>query len=224
MNERVEESCQPRRVRNPWGRGDRLRQEILDATENLLGELDTDDALTIRGVARAAGIAPASIYPHFTDLADLVRALLRDQLHRMACAMASERDAVPADDPVGRLVASLLAYLDFATGNPAHQRILLAFPKGVGVSWGEEETIRPSVRIGTIVAEALRDCAAAGHALRISPELACEIIMVGAFGRVVLGQSSRGHYDGASAPDLVRELVSLVFEPRLDLSSFGRSR
>ncbi|GAA2828167.1 TetR/AcrR family transcriptional regulator [Crossiella cryophila] len=209
----------PRRVRNPWGHGDRLRQEIMAATERLLGALDTDDALTIRGVARAAGIAPASIYPHFGDLTQLVGALMQDQMQRMADAMALGRDSVPEGDPLGRLCAILRAYLDFAINNPAHQRILLAFPKGVGVSWGDTGTMRPSAEIGVILIEALDACVAAGHRLRVEPAVASQIIMVGAFGRVVLSQASRGLYDGLSVPEFLCELIRLVFEPGVELAA-----
>ncbi|MCO1579812.1 TetR/AcrR family transcriptional regulator [Crossiella sp. SN42] len=221
MDEVSEQSCPPRRVRNPWGHGDRLRQEILCATERLLGELDTDDALTIRGVARAAGIAPASIYPHFGDLTELVGALLADQLRRMAEVMAQARDEAEPGDPLARLGAIMRAYLCFATGNPAHQRVLLSFPKGVGVSWSDSATTRPGMEIGLIVIEALEACAAAGHPLRVPPQLACQLILVGALGRVVLAQASRGHYDGASVPEFVTELMSLVFERSVQPTAFS---
>ncbi|MER8161553.1 helix-turn-helix domain-containing protein [Streptomyces sp. NPDC094472] len=57
------------------GEGEWLRGEILAAASRLLSELDGEDGLTIRGVARTAGIAPAGIYQHFTDRAALVAGL-----------------------------------------------------------------------------------------------------------------------------------------------------
>jgi AcrR family transcriptional regulator len=59
----------PHRTRNPWGQGERLRAEILQAAARLLSELGGEQGLSIRGVARAVGIAPASMYKHFADKA-----------------------------------------------------------------------------------------------------------------------------------------------------------
>ncbi|ELS51130.1 TetR/AcrR family transcriptional regulator [Streptomyces viridochromogenes] len=55
------------RVRNRWGQGDRLRDEVLAAAGRLLGELGGVEGLTLRGVAGAVGVAPSSIYAHFAD-------------------------------------------------------------------------------------------------------------------------------------------------------------
>ena len=71
------------RVRNPWGQGERLRTEILLAAGDLLGDLGTVDGLTLRGVARQAGIAPASIYAHFPDRSALIAALLEHEYLRV---------------------------------------------------------------------------------------------------------------------------------------------
>ena len=54
-----------RRARNPRGSGDRLREEIVEAGIRLVDETGDSAALTLRGVARAAGIAAPSIYQHF---------------------------------------------------------------------------------------------------------------------------------------------------------------
>ncbi|MBP2478000.1 AcrR family transcriptional regulator [Crossiella equi] len=205
-------SAAPRRARNPWGQGERLRQEIIAATERLLGAQDSDDQLTIRGVARAAGIAPASIYPHFADLTELVGALMHDQLCRMVAVMTAGRDGVCESDPRGRLRGMLNAYVDFATGNPAHQRLLLTFPKGVGTSWNDVDTMGPAAEIGQLLLTSLQACEQAGHRLRVPAETAGEVVMVATFGRVVLRQASRGGDGGIAIPELVDVLLSLVFD------------
>ena len=85
MNGRVAEKLEAGigRTRNRWGEGERLRGEILAAAARLLAELGGEDGLTIRGVARAVGIAPASIYQHFADRAELVRGLLDHEYARL---------------------------------------------------------------------------------------------------------------------------------------------
>ena len=84
------------RVRNPWGQGERLRLEILAAAARLLSELGGEQGLTIRGVARAAGIAPASIYQHFSDKAALVKGLVAYDYEQLSAAMsAADRQCPP---------------------------------------------------------------------------------------------------------------------------------
>ena len=87
------------RVRNRWGQGERLRAEIMAAAGQLLGELGTVDGLTLRGVARRAGIAASSIYTQFADKAALIDALLVYEHERVAELMLrASADAGPADD------------------------------------------------------------------------------------------------------------------------------
>ncbi|WP_206311522.1 helix-turn-helix domain-containing protein [Streptomyces sp. DASNCL29] len=93
VSEKVQVSAP--RMRNRWGEGERLRGEILAAASWLLSELDGEDGLTIRGVARAAGIAPASIYQHFTDRAALVAGLTEHEFVRLRVA----RSFITMDDP-----------------------------------------------------------------------------------------------------------------------------
>ena len=47
----------PARRRNRRGEGDRLREEIVTAASQMIGEAGDDTALTLRGVARRIGIA-----------------------------------------------------------------------------------------------------------------------------------------------------------------------
>ena len=56
------------RRRNRRGEGDRLREEIITAASQMIGETGDDSALTLRGVARRLGIAAPSIYRHFTAI------------------------------------------------------------------------------------------------------------------------------------------------------------
>ncbi|MFD9698218.1 TetR family transcriptional regulator [Lentzea sp. NPDC059081] len=68
----------PRRRPNRKGEGGLLRAEIERAAMELLDELGSPEALTLRGVARAAGITGPAIYPHFAGLPEL-HARLRDR-------------------------------------------------------------------------------------------------------------------------------------------------
>ena len=61
-----------RRIRARSGEGERLREEILTATEQLLLELGDDGAVSVRAVAERVGCTAPSIYMHFDDKTDLL--------------------------------------------------------------------------------------------------------------------------------------------------------
>ncbi|HVV12195.1 TetR/AcrR family transcriptional regulator [Amycolatopsis sp.] len=198
----------PARTRNRWGEGERLRGEILDAASRLLSGLGGEDGLTIRGVAREAGIAPASIYQHFTDRTALVRGLLEHEFGRLSTAMReADADTDPAD-VVGRVHAQLHAYCAFAIENPGHYRLILnnatgktpAGPRG------------PLTEVIAMLTAAFTRCLEAGHRLRVPSERAAILVFVGTHGRVALLHSNPSERSARSIHPFVDELLSLVFD------------
>jgi AcrR family transcriptional regulator len=192
------------RVRNPWGQGERLRTEILDAAVRLLSELGGEEALTIRGVARAVGIAPASIYQHFADKAALVRGVVAHDYARLSSAMREADESVEAADAVGRVRAQMHAYCRFAIANPGHYRLMLG-DRDVPRSRG------PLARVVEPVVTAFERCERAGAKLRLPSERAAVMVFVGAHGRVALYHSGRTEEDTERILAFVDELISLVF-------------
>jgi AcrR family transcriptional regulator len=70
------------RVRNVRGEGARLRSELVAAASRLL-ESGDPAAVTLRGVAREAGVAAPSVYDHFDDLDELLRAVVAHHLGQL---------------------------------------------------------------------------------------------------------------------------------------------
>ncbi len=104
------------RTANPRGSGARLRDELLDAATRLLDAGGRDASLTLRGVAREAGVAAPSVYPHFPDLDALVLELIR---RHMADLAARVRAAVAgADDAHAALRAAAHAYVAWGLERP----------------------------------------------------------------------------------------------------------
>src|SRR6478752_3743337 len=66
----------PRRP-NARGQGERLREEIISAAEQMLDDLADDEALSLRAVARAVSISPNSVYLYFPNRDALVAATMR---------------------------------------------------------------------------------------------------------------------------------------------------
>ncbi|QWF84671.1 TetR/AcrR family transcriptional regulator [Amycolatopsis sp. CA-230715] len=205
-----EEDKATHRTRNRWGEGDRLRGEILDAASRLLSELGGEDGLTIRGVARAVGIAPASIYQHFTDRNALVTGLMRHEFARLRELMAEADAKTDPEDVVGRVRAQLYAYCAFAVDNPGHYRLMLSSSAARPTSAARPEG--PMVDVIDTVAEGLARCDEAGHKLRLPSDRAAVMVFVGVHGRVALLHSSPSERGRKRLIPFVDELVSLVFD------------
>ncbi|MEV6611208.1 TetR/AcrR family transcriptional regulator [Kutzneria sp. NPDC051319] len=194
------------RVRNPWGQGERLRLEILDSAARLLSELGGEQGLTIRGVARATGIAPASIYQHFADKAALVEGLIEFDYQQLSTAMAEADGQCPADAVLDRVKAQMRAYCLFAMAHPGHYRLMLNNRPVTTPPSG------PLVDIVKMLIDAFERCERAGVRLRVPARRAAIIVFVGAHGWVALLHASENAAQGPSILDFVDELVWLVTE------------
>jgi AcrR family transcriptional regulator len=192
------------RVRNPWGQGERLRLEILAAAARLLSELGGEEGLTIRGVARAAGIAPASIYQHFADKSALVKGLTAYDFEQLSAAMAAAEEQCPADAPLDRVRALMKAYCRFALDSPGHYRLMINNRPASGTG--------PLIGIVRHMIEAFERCERAGVRLRVPPQRAAVMVFVGTHGRVALWHTAEDPTQAEAILDFVDELVSLVTE------------
>jgi len=99
----------------PYHHGD-LRRALLDAALAII-ERDGASALTLRAVAREAGVSPAAPYHHFQDKNELMLAVSRDGFHRLNEAMAK----AAAERGAGEVGS---AYIEFAHANPALYRVM----------------------------------------------------------------------------------------------------
>jgi AcrR family transcriptional regulator len=104
------------RTANPRGSGSRLREELLDAATRLLNAGGRDAVLTLRGVAREAGVAAPSVYPHFADLDTLVLELVRRHVSDLAAVVRAAVAA--ADGPPDALRAAARAYARWGLEHP----------------------------------------------------------------------------------------------------------
>jgi AcrR family transcriptional regulator len=113
----------PRRQPNRKGQGGLLRVEIEQAALALLDELGSPEALTLRGVARAAGITGPAIYPHFPGLPDL-----HARLREIAFAhIVEETNAAVAaiTDPRTELITRYTVYVELGLAYPARRKLVL---------------------------------------------------------------------------------------------------
>ncbi|MEY2477421.1 MAG: hypothetical protein QOG87_2736 [Actinomycetota bacterium] len=110
------------RPRSRRGEGDQLRREILEKTAGLLATTADEEAVSIRAVAQAVGVTPPSIYLHFADKDDLIRAVC-EQTFELFDRFVEERVS-GIDDPIVQLAERGRAYIAFGVQHPEHYRVL----------------------------------------------------------------------------------------------------
>jgi AcrR family transcriptional regulator len=112
-----------RRRRAPRGSGEQLRDEILDATTDLLLETGHAKAVSIRSVAQRVGVTPPSIYLHFSDKDALLDAVCARYFEKLDEEM--QRVAAEQSSTIDVLRAQGLAYVRFALKTPELYRIAM---------------------------------------------------------------------------------------------------
>src|SRR5277367_1588423 len=104
----------------PYHHGD-LSRALVAAGRRIL-EAEGPTALSLRAVAREAGVSPAAPYHHFKDKSELLDAIAAEGWHELGHAIAEARAA--ATDPRLALSEIGVAYVTFARRNPALYRLM----------------------------------------------------------------------------------------------------
>jgi AcrR family transcriptional regulator len=167
------------RPRNRRGEGGRLRAEILAAATELVDAGGDLRALTLRAIARRAGITAPSIYPHFLDrpaiVLDVVRQAFAELAGRIRAALAEA-----GGDPRHRLYAVCRTYLEFARTHPERYRAMF------GGTWNPTATSGELAELGAeamrLLAGCLADCVAAGQCTSTDPAADAVALWLGLHG------------------------------------------
>ena len=167
------------RPRSRRGEGERLRDEILAAADDLLVETASEDAVSIRAVADAVGVTPPSIYRHFPDKESLLVAVCLQSFDSFAEVM---RDARAPDDPLESLRALARAYVRYGLEHPEHYRIMFMDRLELSAEQYAEELLSESSSFGVLIETVL--------ALKASGRLRTELVAVDDFHLGVLLWSS----------------------------------
>jgi AcrR family transcriptional regulator len=118
------EMTEKTRIRNPRGSGELLREEILHAAIALIDETKDPAALTLRGIARRAGISAPSIYTHFDSLPALTEAVIQLSFQQLANTVRTAMES--ENDPAERLLAAGRSYVQFGWSHIARYRLMFA--------------------------------------------------------------------------------------------------
>lgn len=190
----------PRR-RAPKGEGNRLRGEILDATEALLIQTGNADSVSIRAIADAVGVTPPSIYRHFADKDELVNAICE----RRFTDLNATFDAADAfDDPLVRLKELGRAYGRFALEHPEHYRVIMMTTSSREKL--QDESSQGQTAFGRLVA-AVHACQEAGRIVSGDPSTIAVILWSGVHGLVSLLITSPGFPWPADSATLLNSVL-----------------
>jgi len=104
----------------PYHHGD-LSRALVEAARRIL-ETEGPSALSLRAVAREAGVSPAAPYHHFKDKGELLDAVAHEGWAALDTALTEAR--LKAADSQERMTGLGVAYVRFARDNPALYRVM----------------------------------------------------------------------------------------------------
>jgi AcrR family transcriptional regulator len=111
-------------TKHQYHHGD-LRRALLKAAERLVIR-EGPAQVSIRAIAREAGVSHAAPYHHFADREALLAAVAGSGFDRLRTAMQVAAGAGGPADPLSRLQAAGIAYVRFAVANPEIYRLMFS--------------------------------------------------------------------------------------------------
>ncbi|RKH08417.1 TetR/AcrR family transcriptional regulator [Corallococcus sp. CA053C] len=144
-----------------------LRQALVDAALTLISE-EGFGALTLREVARRAGVTHAAPYRHFADKEALLEAVSQQGFRTMSREMRERMARVSG--PLEQLSAAGVAYVLFAVRHPPHFRVMFGphFTRPPQPDAAEEGTNAFQLLVGCIEAGQAAGLLRAGESRRLT--------------------------------------------------------
>jgi AcrR family transcriptional regulator len=190
--------------RTAYHHGD-LRPALLQASLALIDESGIG-ALSLREVARKAGVSHNAPYHHFKDRGSLLAALAEDGFAALAQQMAAARAAAP--DARARLEACGLAYIRFALASPARFKLMFR-PELTGPD-AQAAVAQSSTPALDTLAAAIVEAQAGGLAPAGDPKplvLTCWAAVHGVASLLLDGPLARAHRAFAASPEKLTAVV-----------------
>jgi AcrR family transcriptional regulator len=202
-----------RRERNARGQGARLTEDIVTGALALIERSGSDEAVTLRAVAREVGISAPSIYPHFADRDAIVMAVILRVFDELAGAI-EQGSASARQDPVERLVAGCEAYVGYGLAHPARYGVLFSGPHGTPQDYCAPVPLGPEghpvLEFGAeafaLLVRGIEECAEAGASASTDVVADSTAVWVALHGAVTLRNSLPG-FPWPEPETFVRHLV-----------------
>jgi AcrR family transcriptional regulator len=184
----TDDPAEPKRQRNPWGQGERLRDEIIDGATAILERTGNEASITLRAVSREIGVTPPSISRFFTDPSEVIDLVVSRELGQMRDSMVAASEAHEGD-PVGQLFGVIRAVYELGRAHPNRYRVI--FERRFLALWDEQglvmtETAPLITETFGLVVAALTQCVSIGASTSTDPFADCVAIWCGVHGLVAL--------------------------------------
>ena len=168
------------------------------AAIDLIDESGDSSRLSLRAIARHAGISAPSIYAHFADLPAVIDAVLAASFDQLLAAVREAIDSNP--EPVTALTAAARAYVDFGWEHRARYRLMFA---GTGFA-------PDAVATFALVEQAIRRCVDGGLSSSTDPHADAFLVWVGVHGMATLEKPDRDDLRRLGPLDRPRLLDDMV--------------
>ena len=207
----------PKRQRNARGQGGRLTEDIVSGALSLIDREGTDEAVTLRAVAREIGIAAPSIYAHFPDRSAIMLVVVARVFDELTQAILQEALAA-GNDPVEHLVGGCEGYVSFGLRCPARYRVLFSerrpgddeawreYCKPVEIGPGGAPVFEVGAESFALLVDSLAACIAAGRSASTDAVADSTAIWVALHGTVSLKRATPG-FPWPEPDDFVRRFV-----------------
>ena len=176
-----------------------MRKDLLDAAVRFI-DAHGEPSLTLRAVAREAGVAAPSVYRHFANLDALTAAVADSCFAALSTDIAAARDRHA--DVVDQLLAGCSAYLSYAERFP--QRYALLFRPGPSVATPTGTV--DSIAAFRLLVDAIKNCVDAGRSEAEDATLAATAIWAGLDGYANL-RAHRPRFPWPPSPTFLARLV-----------------
>jgi AcrR family transcriptional regulator len=197
-----------------------LRRALIDAALEILITEGTQ-ALSLRAVARRAGVSQAAPYHHFTDRDELLAAVAVAGFRLMLSQLENVRTA-PSPNPRKGMEDCAVAYVHFAMAYPSHYRLMFGRALAERSQYVE---LRDSMReLRAVFAETVVKLQQRGLARRGDPaELGLTVwsLLHGLAMLLIDGQMREELGDACDADRLIRDQTALLLHGMVYTSSMS---
>jgi AcrR family transcriptional regulator len=163
-------------------------------------------ALSVRAIAKRAGVSTGLLYSYFANLSEFLRTLRLGPISELGHNLADIEAAEP--DPIARIERLLQTYIDFATDHPDVHRGLLLFvrpPTSPPPDRGDPDHLLLHATLRRAIVEAQ----AAGEVRAGDPTVLAELLWSGVHGALALPVNV-DTYALTDARELATEMVATL--------------
>lgn len=146
-------------ARTAYHHGD-LRAALIEAAVQLIEEQGVDQ-LSVRAVAKRAGVSPGAPFRHFATRTALLTAVAEQAAERLRLQVQAAVQAVAEQPPLVRFAAIGHAYLAWASAHPTHFRVISE--RALIDYDGSETMLRSNAALRTLMQELLAEAFATGE-------------------------------------------------------------